>query len=227
MGPVNVSIIIPTKNEERNLPHVLPKIPLREDMEVIVVDGASMDATVRVAKELMPSAKVVFQEGKGKGDAMKFGWKHAKGDIMVTLDADGSANPEEIPLLIEPLLQNRCHLVKGSRFLLGGGTLDMPLYRRIGNKGLMFAANTLFRTKYSDLVYGLHAFRREVLEKVDIQTDGFEIDTELYLGTTKAGLQVMEMPSFESRRITGKSNLRSLRDGWGILRTILRKRFRG
>ena len=224
--PISVSVIVPTKNEEKNLPYVLPRIPMHDNLEVIVVDAFSSDDTVRVAQELLPGVKVVFQEGNGKGDAMKLGWKQATGDILVTLDADGSANPEEIPGLIEPLIQNGSHLVKGSRFLPGGGTLDMPLYRRIGNRGLIWTANALFGTKYSDLVYGLHAFRKDILEKVDIETDGFEIDTELYLGATKAGLKVVEVPSFESRRISGKSNLRSLRDGWGILKTILRKRFR-
>ena len=134
MSNHSITIIIPTKNEMKNLPHVLPMIPhLPEIKELILVDGKSMDDTVKVALELMPEIKVIYQNGKGKGDAMKYGWQNATGDIVVTLDADGSINPKEIPSLIEPLLQGY-HLTKGSRFLSGGGTVDMPIHRRFGNR---------------------------------------------------------------------------------------------
>ena len=87
--------------------------------------------------------------------------------------------------------------------------------------------NILFGTKYTDLVYGFHAFRREVLEIIDIKSGSFAIDTELYLKAKKAGLKVEEVPSFESRRIYGSGKLRSLSDGWKILKLILKERFHG
>jgi glycosyltransferase involved in cell wall biosynthesis len=224
---VKVSIIIPALNEEKNLPFVLPKIPrLPEITEVILIDGHSSDDTVRVAKELLPEIKVIFQKGKGKGDALKCGWKHASGDVVVTLDADGSARPEEIPEFIEPLLQGY-HLVKGSRFLPGGGTLDMPRHRRFGNRAFTIMTNIFFSTGYTDLVYGYHAFHKNILEGVELESDDFIIDTELYIKAKKAGLKVVEVPSFENKRISGKGDLRSLRDGWGILKTIFRERFHG
>lgn len=227
MSAFSVTIIIPTLNEMENLPYVLPVIPdLPEIRELILVDGLSTDNTVKVAQELMPQIKVIFQEGKGKGDALKYAWKHATGDILVTLDADGSINPKEIPKLIEPLLQGY-DLTKGSRFLPGGGTIDMPLHRRIGNWVFTVMANILFGTKYTDLVYGFHAFWKEILERVDIKSGSFEIDTELYLKVKKAGLKVAEVPSFEARRIYGSGKLRSLRDGWRILKVIFRERFHG
>jgi glycosyltransferase involved in cell wall biosynthesis len=210
-----------------NLPHVLPVIPdLPEIKEMILVDGLSVDNTVKVAQELVPQIKVIFQNGKGKGDALKYAWQQATGDILVTLDADGSINPKEIPSLIKPLL-NGYDLAKGSRFLSGGGTVDMPLHRRIGNWIFTTIANILFGTKYTDLVYGFHAFRRDILKKVDIQSGSFAIDAELYLKVKKAGLKVAEVPSFEARRIYGSGNLRSLRDGWRILKTIFKERFHG
>lgn len=227
MSAFKVTIIIPTRNEMENLPHVLPVIPsLPEVTELILVDGLSTDDTVKVAKELMPQIKVIYQEGKGKGDALRYAWKHATGDILVTLDADGSIDPKEIPKLIEPLLQGY-HLTKGSRFIPGGGTVDMPLHRRIGNWVFTIMANILFGTKYTDLIYGFHAFWKEILERIDINSASFEIDAELYLKVKKAGLKVAEVPSFEARRIYGSGNLRSLRDGWRILKVILRERFHG
>jgi glycosyltransferase involved in cell wall biosynthesis len=208
----------------KNLPYVLPMIPdLPEIKELILVDGQSTDNTVKVALELVPQIKVIFQNGKGKGDALKYAWRNATGDILVTLDADGSINPKEIPSLIEPLLQGY-DLTKGSRFLSGGSTVDMPLHRRIGNWIFTIMANMLFGTRYTDLVYGFHAFRRDILENIDIQSGSFAIDTELYLKVKKAGLKVAEVPSSEARRIYGHGNLRSLKDGWRILKIIFRER---
>lgn len=223
----SVTIIIPTLNEMKNLSHVLPMIPdIPEIKELILVDGQSTDDTVKVALELMPQIKVIYQQKKGKGDALKYGWQNATGDIVVTLDADGSINPKEIPSLIEPLLQGY-HLTKGSRFLSGGGTVDMPLHRRMGNWAFTTLSNILFGSKYTDLVYGFHAFWKDILEKMDIQSGSFAIDTELYLKAKKAGLNVTEVPSFEARRIYGNGNLRSLKDGWRILKIIFKERFRG
>ena len=227
MSTHSITIIIPALNEAENLPHVLPMISdLPEITELILVDGSSTDDTVKIAQKLLPGIKVIFQDGKGKGNAMKYGWKHASGDIVVTLDADGSINPQEIPQLIEPLLRGY-HFTKGSRFLPGGGTVDMPLHRRVGNWVFTTMANILFGTKYTDLVYGFHAFWREILENIDITSDSFAIDTELYIKVKKAGLKVAEVPSFEAKRIYGSGNLRSLKDGWRILKTILKERFHG
>ncbi len=227
MPTYTISIIIPTLNEMKNLPHVLPMIPhLPETKELPLVDGLSTDDTIKVAQELVPEIKVIMLTEKGKGAALKYAWKHATGDILVTLDADGSIDPREIPKLIEPLLQGY-HLSKGSRFLPGGGTIDMPLHRRIGNWVFTTMVNILFGTKYTDLVYGFHAFRKDILEKVDIESGSFAIDTELYLKVKKAGLKVAEVPSFEARRIYGSGKLRSLTDGWRILKIIFKERFRG
>ena len=104
-----ISIIIPTLNEMKNLPHVLPVIPdLPEIKELMLVDGLSTDDTIKVAQELVPQIKIIIQKEKGKGAALKYAWKRATGDIVVTLDADGSISPGEIPRLIEPL-RNGCH----------------------------------------------------------------------------------------------------------------------
>jgi len=219
----SVSIIIPAINEEQNLHHVLPRIP--NDYEVIMVDGHSSDRTLELAKELRPDIRILWQPGRGKGDAMRYGFKHAKGDIIVTFDADGSFDSDEIPSYVNSLL-NGCDLVKGSRFLRGGATIDMPWHRRFGNRVLTIVANILYGTKYTDLVYGFHAFKREALEKLELESDGFEIDSELYLKAKKAGLKIKEIPSFENKRIYGKGKLRSIKDGWKILKIIVAGRIR-
>ncbi len=220
----DVTIVIPTLNEEKNLIHVLPDIP--PEAEVIVVDGHSADRTVDVARQLRPGVRIIGQRGKGKGDAMRLGFGQAERDIIVTFDADGSFDVAEISRFVDPLRRG-FDLVKGSRRLNGGGTADMPLIRQLGNWGLTFAANRVCGARISDLAYGFHAFRRDALRRISLESDGFEIDTELYLKARRAGLKVLEVPSYESKRIGGKGKLRTFRDGWRILKTIVRVRVRG
>ena len=222
---LRVSVIICTFNEAKNLPHVVPKIPEWVD-EIVVVDGYSTDNTVEVARTLCPEIRIFYQPGKGKGDALRYGIEQASGEIIVTIDGDASTDPEEIPKFVEPLLSGY-DFVKGSRFLRGGGSSDMPAYRVFGNRVFTILTNLLYSTTYTDLAYGYNAFRKSAFKGIQLTSDGFEIETELHIKAAKAGLKVKEVPSFESKRLSGKGALRSLPDGWRILKTILRERFRG
>ena len=150
-----VSVIICALNEEANLPHVLPKIPEWVD-EILLVDGHSTDATVQIAKDLCPRIRVLYQTGKGKGDALKLGVNEAHGEIIVTLDADGETPPEEIERFITPLLEGN-DFAKGSR-LFKRRPLNMPLYRWFGNKVLAFTCNILYGTRFSDICSGYNSF---------------------------------------------------------------------
>ncbi|MFC1928319.1 glycosyltransferase family 2 protein [Chloroflexota bacterium] len=215
-----VSLVIPTLNEAANLPYVLPKIPSLVD-EVIIVDAHSTDGTAEVAKKLRPDIRVVYQDGIGKGNALKFGFKECSGDIIVVLDADGSMRPQEIISFIEQL-RSGYDFVKGSRFLSGGGSADIAFYRFLANKLFIILTNLLHGTKYTDLCYGYFAFWRQYFKDFEITCDGFEIEAEINIKVKAARLRVAEVPSFEEKRISGTSKLRSIRDGWRILRTIIR-----
>ncbi len=213
-----ISVVIPTLNEEKNLAHVLPKIQ-QWIYEVILVDGYSSDQTINVARELYPDIRVVMQEGRGKGAALRTGFAAAKGDIIVMLDADGSTDPAEIPLYVGALLAG-ADFVKGSRFLQGGGTKDMPLYRKLGNWGFVALVRMIFGGKYSDLCYGYNAFWKRVLPKLDLTCNGFEIETMMNIRALKARLQITEVPSFEYPRVHGYGRLKTIPDGWRVLKTI-------
>jgi glycosyltransferase involved in cell wall biosynthesis len=216
-----VSVVIPTLNEAANLPHVLPRIPLWV-AEIILVDSHSTDRTVEVARQLVPDIVVLEQERLGKGAALRSGFAAARGDIIVTLDADGSTDPAEIPAFVGALLGG-ADFVKGSRFAQGGGTDDMEWYRRLGNWGLLQLVRWRFGGRFTDLCYGYNAFWRHVLPYMNLGgSDGFEIETSMNIQAFRARLTVREVASQEFRRLTGKSKLRTIPDGWRVLKTIIR-----
>ena len=217
-----VSVVIPAMNEAENLPYVFKTLP---DWihEVVLVDGNSTDATVRVARELWPGVKVVAQQGRGKGDALITGFEACTGDIVVMVDADGSADGNEIVSYVSALVSG-ADFAKGSRFANGGGTDDMTFIRWLGNRVLCAVVNRKFGARYTDLCYGYNAFWRHCLDKIDLDCTGFEIETLINIRVVKAGLKVQEIPSHEYLRIHGVSNLRAVRDGLRVLRVILKER---
>jgi glycosyltransferase involved in cell wall biosynthesis len=231
-----ISVVIPTYNEAKNLPHVFSRLP--EDLhEVILVDGRSIDGTVEVVHTLRPGVRVLLQNRRGKGNALACGFAAVTGDIVVMLDADGSADPQEISRFVAALMAG-AHFAKGTRFAPGGGSADITRTRAWGNRWLNRTVNLLFGTHYTDLCYGYNAFWTccaDFLElspgshstKRKVWGDGFEIETIINTRIAKANFTVAEVPSFESARLYGQSNLRTCRDGLRVLRALLIERLNG
>jgi glycosyltransferase involved in cell wall biosynthesis len=228
-----VSVVIPTYNEARNLPHVFALLPA-DLHQVIVVDGRSVDDTIAVARALRPDVHIVLQNRRGKGNAMACGFAAVTGDIIVMLDADGSADPREIPAFVAALTAG-ADFAKGTRFANGGGSSDITRIRAWGNRWLNRTANVLFGTRYTDLCYGYNAFWTRCLQVLALdpgttpaQTtlwgDGFEIETIINTRIAKAGLHIVEVPSYEHDRQHGTSNLNTWRDGARVLRALLHER---
>ena len=169
---------------------------------------------------------------------MACGFAAATGDVIVMFDADGSADPAEIPAFVAALVAG-ADFAKGSRFAPGGGSDDITLLRRTGNAGLNGVANALFGTSYTDLCYGYNAFWADLLPLLDLPDpttppppdgmlwgDGFEIETVLNCRIAAAGLRITEVPSVERQRIFGRTNLRTFTDGTRVLRTLAAERRR-
>ena len=236
MPRLRVSVVIPALNEARNLPHVLASIP-PDVHEVILVDGHSVDSTVGVARQLRPDIRVVMQTRTGKGNALACGFAAATGDVIATIDADGSADPGEIPRFVKALLDG-ADFAKGTRFGEGGHSEDLTRLRSAGNHVLSAMFNMCYGTRYSDLCYGFNVFWRRHVAVLGLDTtspapdgrdgrlwgDGFEIETLIHIRFAKTGLIVSEVPSCEHSRIHGVSNLSAFSDGLRVLRTILSER---
>jgi glycosyltransferase involved in cell wall biosynthesis len=221
LGP-RVSVVIPAMNEAENLPYAFSRLP--EGLhEVILVDGHSVDDTVAVAKSLRPDVRIVTQSGRGKGNAMADGFAACTGNIIVMLDADGSTDPAEIPRFVSALCSG-ADFVKGSRYAQGGSSMDITRTRSLGNRVLRWLVNALYGTHYTDLCYGYNAFWARCLPYMRVDCDGFEVETLINVRIAKAGLIVHEVPSYESVRLHGSSNLRAVPDGSRVLRTIVRER---
>ncbi|HSH60098.1 MAG TPA: glycosyltransferase family 2 protein [Acidimicrobiales bacterium] len=248
-GNPAVSLVIPALNEAKNLPWVLERVP-DGIAEVILVDGSSSDGTAEVALSLRSDIIVVSQFAPGKGAALAAGLMAASGDIVVMIDADCSMDPQEIPLFVDALVSG-ADMVKGSRYVPGAGSEDLTRLRSLGNRCLSIAANVLHGTRWSELCYGFAAMWTDVLDPLDIlnvavppeadATDGelsaggphkrprrygqgFEIEALLFCRAARAGLEVVEVPSWERERMHGASKLLTFRDGLRVLGAVLKER---
>jgi glycosyltransferase involved in cell wall biosynthesis len=190
-----------------------------------------------VAHRLRPDVRVVLQNRRGKGNAMACGFAAVTGDIVVMLDADGSADPREIPAFVSALVSG-ADFAKGTRFAHGGGSTDITSTRAWGNRWLNRAANLLFGTRYSDLCYGYNAFWVHCLPVLALDADGdvkdaklwgdgFEIETIINTRIAKARLRITEVASFEYDRLHGVSHLNTWRDGLRVLRALAVERLNG
>ncbi len=191
-----------------------------------------------VARRLRPDVCVVSQTRKGKGNALACGFEAATGDVIAMVDADGSADPGEIPQFVAALVDG-ADFAKGTRFQPGGGSADITRLRAYGNHALTSFFNLCYGRKYSDLCYGYNVFWRRHLPVLGLDAtsllpedgsplwgDGFEIETLIHVRVARAGLSVAEVPSFEFKRIHGVSNLNATRDGLRVVWTIFADRAR-
>ena len=214
-----VSVIIPALNEVGSIGAVLNDIPKDRVDEVLVADGGSTDGTVELVTKLGYS--IITQAQKGFGAAIDNGFKQAKGDIVVVLNADGSQNPKDIPKLLDKIDEGY-DLVLASRYSPGGGSEEDTFTHFIGNKIFTFLCNMIYKVNVSDVLYFFLAARKEIFEKVKTNCPHAGYCVELPIKTRRAGFRIGEIPSFEKKRTAGKAKVHTFSTGFKILMTLLK-----
>ena len=200
-----ITVCIPSRNEEENLPHVVEAVrPFAHDL--LVVDGHSTDGTAAVAREL--GARVVRDGGRGKGDGIRTGIREAHGDIIVFIDADGSHDPRDIPPMVNIISAREADLVIGSRGKGGSDELHgdvEKLVRMIGSDLILICINLRFQAQLTDSQNGFRAIRASVARALDLREDITTIEQEMTIKALKRGYRVAEIPSHEFSRKHGDS----------------------
>lgn len=227
MQHLAISIVMPAYNEERTIGNMISSISSSMDStnmpyEIIVVDDGSTDNTRRTAARYKAT---ILSNGKnqGKGYALRKGFQHATGDIIVTIDADGTHRPKEIPDLIHPLF-NGVDIVAGSRFL-GNGKHWTSRLNRLGNLIFNSTIMILTRKRITDSQTGFRAIKKEVLKELNLTSLGYEVETELTVKGLKNGYVYQEKPISCQKRQYNISKLKILYDGIKILKTIFKASF--
>jgi glycosyltransferase involved in cell wall biosynthesis len=218
-GQFKISVVIPCYNEEEGVREVIGRMPKAVD-EVVVVDNNCTDRTAEVARSL--GARVVPESRPGYGAAYKAGLKAATGDIVVTLDGDGTYPPEEIPRLVDTLEARRWDFLSASRFPLSDPAA-MGFSNRVGNWVLTVAAALLFFKPIRDSQSGMWVFRRALLDRMRLTSDGMAFSEEIKLEALLRGLRFGEGHIPYGARI-GEVKLQKWRDGWQNLVFLVRKR---
>jgi len=220
---LRLTLIIPAMNEADCIGGVLKDVDPDVIHEVLVVDGHSTDGTRDIVEKM--GFKVIPQEGTGYGNAVRTGIKHAAGDYITMVDADGSYRLEDIPKLIA-VLEEGYDIAYGSRYLPEAGSDDDTIIRYVGNKVFTFLLNVLHGVNISDSLFLYVAAKKEVFESLDMVSGGFEYCIEFPIKAHKAGFSHKEVPSFEKERIAGDSKVNALSDGLKILWTMVKLKFR-
>src|SRR5262245_35109883 len=215
-----ISVVIPCHNEEEGIRAGMEKMPALVD-EVVVVDNASTDRTAEVATGL--GARVVHEARKGYGRAYKTGFASARGDIIVTMDGDGTYPPESIPLLLHVLIEEKLDFITARRWYSNSGEVKSPI-RLLGNAILSGTTMLLFFKFIVDSQSGMWVFRRDVLRKISPRSDSMALSEELkILAFTPAERRSMERPIYYGERI-GTSKLNVWRGGFGNLFCLAKMR---
>jgi dolichol-phosphate mannosyltransferase len=213
---MDVTVIIPTLNEERAIGEVVEKFRRLGFEKILVIDGNSKDRTREIATE--KGAKVVIQSGKGKGQAVAEAFQMTDSDVVVLIDGDGTYLPEDVRKLLEPIEKGVAEHVVGNR-LAGYEKGAFTKLNLIGNKLL----NLFFRLAYGvalrDILSGYRALKKEVYKSVNLRKTGFEVEAELTVETLAKGYRILEVP-IRYRKREGETKLNPLRDGIRIGKVI-------
>lgn len=244
---MRLSIIMPVYNEQNTLEEIVQRVqavnltvnadgsnplldgPVEFEREIVIVDDGSTDGTRTILDawraEPHPDMQVIYHtRNSGKGAALRTGFQHATGDVLVIQDADLEYDPRDYVKLLEPLLEGRAPVIYGSRFM-GGPRSAMSLTHTLGNKFLTVVTNVLYGTALTDMETCYKCFRRDVIDGMPLRSRAFEIEPELTAKLLKRGYDIFEVPISYNGRSFHEGKKIDWRDGFSAVRTLLRYRF--
>ncbi len=202
-----IGVVIPTLNEAATVPEIIRGVRPHAG-EIIVVDGHSPDNTAEIAREM--GCRVIFDHGKGKGEAIRTVIPHLDREITIFIDADGSHDPDDIPALVRPILDGQADHVSGSRLIGGSSELHGGFdecFRLMGSSFITACVNARFGVPLSESQNGFRAIRTEVLRNIGLVENITTIEQEMIIKTLKKGYRMGEVPSHEHKRKGGVSKI--------------------
>lgn len=225
---MKVSIVIPVFNEKdtiRKILYQIENVDLKDiEKEIIVVDDFSTDSTREILMSLGDYKIILHEKNKGKGAALKTGYKHATGQIIINQDADLEYDPQFYNELLKPILNNEAEVVYGSRML--GKHKDMYFLHYLGNNVLTLATNLLYGCKITDMETGFKVFKKEVLKDIDLKSDRFDFEPEITAKLLKKGYKIKEVKiDFDNPRSFKEGKKITWRDGLMHFLYLVKYRF--
>lgn len=223
---MKLSVIIPAYNEEKTIGKVLEGLKqVKEVYEIVVVDDCSTDKTGEVVKKSdNPLVKLVRHEKNlGKGKAIQTGLSHVTGNYVLIQDADLEYDPQDIPVLLEPIKRERCEVVYGSRFF--GARTSMFYWHYLGNKFLNWVVNILFNSILSDMETGYKLIPTKLFKQLNLKSNDFCIEPEITCKLLKRGVKIVEVPISYVARTYEEGKKITWIDGFSALATILKIKF--
>jgi glycosyltransferase involved in cell wall biosynthesis len=226
-GEACLSVVIPAYNEEKTLRHVVNKVlRLAVLLEIVIVNDASSDRTGEIANDLAsrhPRVSVFHHPvNRGKTEALKTGFQNTKGSLVIVQDADLEYDPEEIPDLIQPILDDRADVVYGSRFLVRKAARVLYFYHYLANRSLTFLSNLLTNINLTDVETGYKVFRGEIIREMVITSEGFGFEIEVTAKVAKLKCAIYESPISYYGRTYEEGKKIGVKDGIAALWYIVR-----